>query len=129
MMRVLIVENLPAVRKGLQFLLSAEADLSLIGEAADGAAALDLAACLSPDLVLVDIDMPRMDGIVTARALRRICPQASVIILSFHDDACTRSLAEEAGAAAFVAKSMPAHTLLTTIRQVSHMRCAQRKGG
>ena len=62
--------------------------------------------------------MPRSDA--TANALCMICQQAPVIILSMHDDALIRARAKAAGAAAFVAKSMPASTLLTTIRQVAH---------
>ncbi len=100
-------------------LLAGEPDLCVLGEAADGASALDLAVRLQPDIVLLDVDMPRLDGITTARSLRWICPQAGIIILSIHDDAGIRENAAEAGAAAFVAKSMPATTLLTAIRQVA----------
>jgi len=120
MIRLLIVEDQPAVRKGLLMRLAAEPDLSVVGEAPDGEAALHLVACLCPDVVLIDIEMPGMDGIDTASALRSIYPHASVVILSMHDDPLTRSRAEDAGAAAFVGKSMPADTLLTTIRQVAH---------
>jgi DNA-binding NarL/FixJ family response regulator len=119
MIRLLIVENQPGVRQGLQMRLSAEADFTVIGEAADGAAAVDLAILLRPDVVLMDVDMPRLDGIATVSALRSLCPHASIIMLSFQDDTHTRTLAEQAGAAAFVAKSMPADALLTAIRQVS----------
>ena len=120
MIRLLIVEDQPAVRKGLLMRLAAEADLLVVGEASDGEAALDLAVCHCPDVVLIDIEMPGMDGIATASAFHSIYPQAAVIILSMHDDVLTRSRAEEAGAVAFVGKSMPADTLLTTIRQVAH---------
>jgi len=118
MIRILIVESQPAVRKGLHMRLVAEADLSVVGEASDGQAAVDLTAVLHPDVVLVDVEMPRSDA--TANALCLICQQASVIILSMHDDAFTRARAKEAGAAAFVAKSMPAEALLEAIRQVAH---------
>ena len=90
---------------------------------------MDLTTSLRPDVVLMDVDMPRLDGIATASALRLMCPQTSVIMLSFQDDVLTRRLAEQAGAAAFVAKSMPADTLLTAIRQASQMKCALGKGG
>jgi len=119
MIQVLLVENQPAVCKGLRLMLAAESDLSVVGEAPDGETALDLATSLSPDLVLIDVDIPREDGFAMARALRSICPQTPVIILSFHDDAQTRLLAENAGAAAFVAKSMPAEELLSAIRRVA----------
>ena len=119
MIRLLIVEDQPGVRQGLHMLMDAESDLLVIGEAADGKAALDLATALRPDVVLMDVEMPRMDGIAATSALRLSQPRAAVIILSLHDDALTRARAKEAGAAAFVAKSMPADTLLTAIRQVA----------
>ena len=109
-------------------LLETEPDLCLVGEASDGAAALDLAAVLRPDIVLMDFDMPRLDGIATAGALRSACPQASVIFIGFHDDARMREIAADAGAAAFVAKSMPASVLLDSIRQVAQIRCARSNG-
>ena len=124
MIRLLIVDNQPSVRKGLEMMLAAEPDLCVIGEATDGAAALDLATLLRPDIVLLDVDMPRLDGLATASALRSVCPQAAVIILSFRDDVCAGKIAADVGAA-FVAKSLPAATLLTAIRQVA----CQPRGG
>ena len=119
MIRLLIVEDQPGVRQGLRMRLGAEADFSVIGEATDKQSALELATLLRPDVVLMDVDMPRLDGIATACALRSICPHISVIMLSFQDDVSARRLAEQAGVVAFVAKSMPADTLLTAIRQVA----------
>jgi DNA-binding NarL/FixJ family response regulator len=120
MIRLLIVEDQPNVRKGLRMLLAAEPDLSVIGEVSDGEAALALAASLDPDIVLMDVELPGQDGIATTRALHLMLPQARIIMLSIHDDQHTRARAEKAGAAAFVSKSMPTETLLTTIRQVVH---------
>ena len=98
--------------------LAAESDLSVIGDASDAQTAVDMSAALHPDVVLMDVEMPHDDA--TANALDLICQQAPVIILlSMHDDALTRARAKEAGAAAFVAKSMPADTLLSAIRQVA----------
>ncbi len=106
-------------------LLATEPDLSLVGEAPDGVTALDLAGALCPDIVLMDVDAPHLDGIETACALSSICPQASIVFISFHDDAQMREIAAHAGAAAFVVKSMPVATLLTAIRQVA---CQRRNG-
>jgi DNA-binding NarL/FixJ family response regulator len=117
MIRLLVVESRPAVRKGLHMRLAAEADLSVIGEASDAQIAVDMSAALQPDVVLMDVEMPHDDA--TANALYLICQQAPVIFLSMHDDALTLARAKEAGAAAFVAKAMPAETLLATIRQVA----------
>jgi two-component system NarL family response regulator len=99
--------------------LAAECDLSVVAEAEDCHSALDLARLLKPDVVLVDGDMPRLDGLAAAHALRAGCPHVSVIMLSMRDDIHTRRLAEQAGAAAFVVKAMPADHLLTAIRQVA----------
>ena len=118
MIRILIVDDQPAVRKGLQMRLEAEPDLTVIGEASDGEAAVELAQALGPDVVLMDVEMPHMDGIAAANALRRTCPDICVIMLSIHDDAGTRTCAEQAGAAAFVPKYVPTDRLLAAIRQV-----------
>jgi len=120
MIRLLIVDDQPAVRKGLKLRLAAEPDLSVVGEASDGVAALERAQALHPDIVLMDVEMPGMDGIAAAHALQSICPNICVIMLSIHDDAHTRSCAEKAGAMAFISKSAPADRLLETIRQVAH---------
>jgi DNA-binding NarL/FixJ family response regulator len=122
MIQLLIVEDQPAVRKGLQMRLAAESDIRVIGEALDGDSARDLATTLCPDVVLVDIDMPGMEGIATASELHSIYPQASLIILSIQDDTLTCKRAANVGAAAFVAKSLPAEILLKTIRQVYERR-------
>jgi len=98
--------------------LAIEPDLEVIGEAADGKTAIDLAKSLCPDIVLIDVDMPRIDGIAAASRLHVLCPDTLIVILSMHDDPLTRERAESAGAAAFVAKSMPTDILLKTIREV-----------
>jgi len=118
MIRLLIVESRSAVRKGLHMRLAAESDLSVVGEASDDQTAVDLTAALHPDVVLMDVEMPRSDA--SADALCLICQQAPVIVLSMDDDALTHAYAREAGAAAFVAKSVPAEALLAAIRQVAH---------
>jgi len=120
MIRLLIVADQPAMLKGLHMRLAAEPDLSVIGEALDSETALNLATSLCPDIVLIDADMPHNQGIATAEALHQGCPKARVIILSIHDDALLCKRAQDAYAAAFVIKSLPADTLLTAIRQVAH---------
>jgi DNA-binding NarL/FixJ family response regulator len=118
MIRLLIVAEQPALRKGLNMRLAAESDLKVIGEAADCESALSLAISQCPDLVLVDADMPVTDGIAAAKTIHTLCPQISVVLLSIRDDPFTCKRAKEAGVAAIVVKSLPADTLLTTIRRV-----------
>ena len=118
MIRLLIVAEQPAMRKGLHMRLAAENDLLVVGEAADCETALALAIANCPDIVLVDADMAYTDGIAVAKILHTMCPQTSVVILSIHDDVQTCKRVSQAGAAAIVVKSLPADTLLTTIREV-----------
>jgi DNA-binding NarL/FixJ family response regulator len=119
MIRLLIVEDRPGVRQGLRLLLDAESDLSVVGEAADSTVALALIAALGPDVVLMDVERRRMDGIATTTALHQAFPCTPIIILSLDDDAGARTRADGAGAAAFVSKLMPAESLLTAIRQAA----------
>lgn len=122
MIRLLIVGRQLGVREGLRMRLAAEPDFAVVGETVDSETALNLAAVLQPDVVLVDIDTSQLHGLALSMALWALCPQFAVIILSFQDDACTRRIAADMGAAAFVVKSLPAGTLLTTIRQIACQR-------
>ncbi len=115
--RVLLVDDQPAVRQGLRIRLVLEPDVEVVGEAGDGAEAISLAQSLRPDVILMDVRMPGMDGISTARTLRAVAPESAVVILSFYDDARTRARAEEAGVTAFVAKHKVEETLLAAIRR------------
>jgi DNA-binding NarL/FixJ family response regulator len=120
MIHLLIVADQPSVRKGLQMRLAAEMDFSVIGEASDRETAIELARSLCLDIVLIDMDMPHTDGIALTSELHQLCPQASLIVLSINDDVVTRARAQQAGAAAFIAKSNPDDILLTTIRQTAY---------
>jgi DNA-binding NarL/FixJ family response regulator len=119
MIRILVVDDLAAVRTAIRMRLSAELDMVVIGEASDGEVAVAMAAALCPDVVLMDVQMPRMDGISATRALQEKCPDVRVVVLTIQDDETTRCRAENAGAAAFVAKTMPPDALPATIRQVA----------
>ncbi len=122
MIRLLLVGDQPSVRKGLQMLLAAEPDLVVVGEASDVATVLDQVSGLHPDVIVMDVDMSRLNGLVTVDTLQTACPQAAIIVLSIHDDAKMRGDAAAAGAVAFIAKSMPVDMLLTAIRQVAGQR-------
>lgn len=119
MIRVLLVDDQPAVRRGLGLRLRLEPDMQIVGEAGSGKEALRLAQALAPDVVLMDVELPELDGIETTAALRTVLPLSAVVMLSIHDDVQTRTRAQAAGAVAFVAKGGTTDQLIATIRQVA----------
>ncbi len=113
MIRVLLVDDHPGVRKGLSCLLNTETDMEVVGEAADGTLAIKMAHELRPDIVLMDIHMPVMNGIEATRTIRAQCPEVQVIGMSFTDRAQPLL---DAGAVAYVSKTEDPHRLLEAIR-------------
>lgn len=119
MIRVLLVDDQAVVRRALRGRLHLEPDLEVIGEAGSGSEALALAQALTPDVVLMDVEMPGMDGIEATAALFRAVPLSAVVMLSIHDDVQTRRRAKEVGAVAFVEKRGETESLLLAIRQAA----------
>ena len=119
MIRVLIVDDLPMVRRGLQMQLMLESDIEVVGEAASGEEALVLVQQLQPDVVLMDVKMPGMDGITATRGVQAIRPLSTIVLLSLYDDARLKAEAQAAGAAAYVGKHEGFDILLMAIRQPS----------
>jgi two-component system, NarL family, response regulator LiaR len=119
MIRLLLVDDQPVVRRGLRLRFQLEPDMQVVGEASNGREGLTLAQALSPDVVLMDLEMPVMDGIEATAALRTVVPQSAVVILSIHIDKQTRVRAQAAGAVAFVEKRGTTDTLLAVIRQAA----------
>ena len=118
MIQLLIVEDQLTVRKGLHMRLAVEAGLSIIGEVTDFEATSDLPRSLCPDVILIDADMPHADGIAMVGKFHSEYSQSAIIVLSHHDDAINRARAIDAGAAAYVVKSLPPDSLLAAIYQV-----------
>jgi two-component system, chemotaxis family, CheB/CheR fusion protein len=114
--RILVVDDHQVVRQALAQLLRAEPDLAVVGEAGTGTAAVALAAQVSPDVVLMDINMPEMNGIEATQVLHAAFPTLRVIALSMHDRADQQAAMRAAGAVAYVSKTGPAEALLATIR-------------
>jgi DNA-binding NarL/FixJ family response regulator len=96
--------------------LGRQPNMTIIGEAADGQAALAMSKELGPDVVVLDIQMPDLDGIAVAEQARLLAPRSRVIMLSVADDAYTRERARAAGAVAFVGKLEGSQALLQAIR-------------
>ena len=117
-MRVLIVDDHEPVRRGIRSLLARRLDWSVCGEAADGLEATEMARQLRPDVVLMDMSMPRMDGAEATRIIRRQVPEAEVIIVSQNDPAVVRLQAAQIGARGYVSKATLARDLLPAILKI-----------
>ncbi len=116
LIRVMIVDDHPVVRRGLVFSLSAFDDMQVAGEASSGEEALRICSEAAPDVVLMDMMMPGMDGVAATRALRQLCPGVKVLALtSFADSDLVRN-ALEAGAIGYLLKDMSIDELAQAIR-------------
>ena len=114
----MLVDDHSAVRQGLRMLFQMEPAAAVIGEAGTGAEALALAGNLKPDVVIMDVEMPGMDGIEATALLVAMLPQVAVIILTMHGNSDKRARAFAAGAKALVEKRQP-EEILVAFRQVS----------
>ncbi len=117
--RILIADDHGVLRAGLRALLSAEPDLEVLGEAADGDEALRLARELQPDIVLMDINMPGAGGIETTRQLLELRPEVRVLMLTVHEDTCLLQAALQAGAAGYILKRAVESELVNAIQAVA----------
>ncbi len=118
-LRILIVDDHELVRRGLRSILVTRPEWEICGEAADGSNAIEKARELKPDIVLLDITMPHVNGLDAARIIRRDVPRAKVIILSQYDESEMRSRAFEAGAQGYISKSDAARQLLIAIESLT----------
>ena len=125
--RILIVDDHELVRQGLRALLARRPAWEVCGEAADGVEAVEKAAQLQPDIVLLDVSMPRLGGLEAAALIRRESPCSEIVIVSQHDPAEILPSALEAGARGFVSKSDIGSTLLSLIESIMQ-RAAPRAG-
>jgi NarL family two-component system response regulator LiaR len=115
---VLLVDDHDIVRQGLAALLGTTGDLRIIGEAGDGRQAIEMARELAPDLIILDLLMPGMDGVTAIRPLRTVSPASKLAVLTSSEDNELAFAAIEAGAHAFLLKSMSGSELLHAIRRV-----------
>jgi DNA-binding NarL/FixJ family response regulator len=118
--RVLLVDDHAVVRAGLRLFLADQADLEVVGEAGDGASAVAQAQELVPDVVLMDLRMPVLDGIEATRQIRAALPQTAVVVLTTYTDSANVGQAIAAGAIGYVPKDVPPPELAATIREAAH---------
>jgi PAS domain S-box-containing protein len=118
-MRILVVDDHEMVRRGICSVLAVEPALKICGEAIDGQDAVEKARALRPDVVVMDISMPRLNGLEATREIKRFLPQAEIVIVSQHDASEMVRQAFNAGARGYVVKSTIANDLLSAIAKVT----------
>lgn len=119
MIRVLLADDQDLIRRGLKALLRVETELEVVGEAAEGQAAIAQAQALQPDIVLMDIRMPVMDGVAATAAIREQCPEVKVLVLTTFDDDDYVTRALQNGAVGYLLKDTPPEDLVQAI----HLAC------
>ena len=114
--RLVIAEDQRLFRQSLRLLLEHERDLDVVGEAIDGREAVECSLKLKPDIILMDVDMPRLDGVTATRLIRGCLPEVRVLMLSIHDEDARIVAAVQAGACGYVLKDADHHEFLRIIR-------------
>jgi len=115
--RVLIVDDVAQVRRDLRTALTLSGDIEVVGEAADGLEAIRLAQLLSLDVILMDLEMPRLDGYEATRRIKASFPACRVIALTVHDYESARVKAIQSGVDAFLVKGAPVQKIIQSISQ------------
>ncbi|HEX2914254.1 MAG TPA: response regulator transcription factor [Chloroflexia bacterium] len=116
--RVLLVEDHAVVREGTAELINRQVDMTVVGEAGDGQTAVDLATRLRPDVVLMDVALPVLDGISATRRIKEAAPTVAVLALSAHDEDQYVFALLEAGAAGYLLKTVRGNELVEAVRAV-----------
>ena len=121
MINVLVVDDSEAVRTGLSVWLSMQPDLDVVGEAASGPDAVELAVQLCPDVVVMDVKMPGLDGVAATTRILASCPDTRVLLLSFADDPDTIEAGLAAGASGYVLKYAGPDAVTAGVRAVHRL--------
>ncbi|HEX8369409.1 MAG TPA: response regulator transcription factor [Pyrinomonadaceae bacterium] len=118
-LRIILAEDHETVREGLKLIVNAQSDMEVIAEANNGSAAIKLARELSPDIVVMDISMPELNGLKATKKLKQVCPNVKVLTLTRHtDDAYLQQLIQ-AGASGYVLKQSAPSELIRAIHAIS----------
>lgn len=121
--RVMVVDDHRIVREGLSVLLGTQPDMEIVGEAEDGEQALEAVRRLHPDVVIMDINMPRVSGVEATRRIKREMPDVGIVALSMHGEEEIVAAMRSAGADSYVAKGGPADELWAAIRSIGSRHC------
>ena len=117
--RVLLADDHPIVREGLRLLVNAQPDMRVVGEAADGEAAWKAATALVPDVLVMDLSMPRLGGAEATMLVRRDCPSVKVLALTVHEERAYLTQLLRAGASGYVLKRAAPEELVRAVRTVA----------
>lgn len=120
MITVVVADDHTVLRDGLRYLLEAQGDIQIVGMAANGQEAVDQAIQYCPDVVVMDISMPVMNGIEATKLISKSCTGTKVVILSMHHTAEYMQRAVEAGAVGYLLKDSAGRELVTAIRDLKH---------
>jgi len=118
-LRVVLADDHPVVRDGLRALLGSLDGFEVVGEAADGEAAVREVQLTHPDVVMMDVRMPVLDGVAATRRIRVACPATAVLVLTMHDDDATVLTAMQAGARGYLLKDAEQDEIVAAIRAVA----------
>jgi DNA-binding NarL/FixJ family response regulator len=118
-LRILLAEDHETIRDGLKLLLNSQSDMEVVGEADNGRAALDLAEQFLPDVVVMDISMPELNGLQATKKLKQKCPRVKVLILTRHADPVYLQELLQAGASGYVLKQSKSEELIRAILAVA----------
>jgi len=116
--RVLVVDDHPMLRAGVSALIASQADMEVVGEAVNGRSAVDVASRLAPDIVLMDLRMPEVDGVEATAAIRALLPGTRIMVFTTYSGDALATRALDAGASAYLLKTTAPDSLLDTIRKV-----------
>ena len=120
MITVIVADDHTVLRDGLRYLLEAQGDIQIVGMAANGLEAVEQARLYCPDVVVMDISMPIMNGIEATKLICQSCRDTKVVVLSMHHTAEYMQRALEAGAAGYLLKDSAGKELVTAIRNLKH---------